>query len=59
MTAAQSESLAHIKSHSQHTQDSSAYNKMGALEKTRLASEMIINEFLDEYGLDPDEYGLT
>jgi hypothetical protein len=59
MTSAQSESLAHIKSHSQHTQDSSAYNKMGALEKTKLASEMIVNEFLDEQGLDPDEYGLA
>ncbi len=58
MTDAQSKSLAAIKSHSPQMQDSPAYNKTKALEKTKLASEMIINEFLEEFGLNPNEYGL-
>jgi hypothetical protein len=58
MTDAQSKSLAAIKSHSPQMQDSPAYNKTKALDKTKLASEMIINEFLEEFGLDPNEYGL-
>jgi len=59
MTDAQKESLAKIKSHSVKTQDSSAYNKLSSLEKTASASGMIVDDFLQEYGLDPEEYGLV
>lgn len=58
MTDAESESLAKIKSHSVKMQDSSIYNKLEALEKTARASEMIINDFLQEHGLDLEEYGV-
>ena len=53
------ESLAQLKSHSLKTQDSSHYNKLTSLEKTYRASEMIVNEFLQEQGLDPEQYGLV
>ena len=59
MTDAENASLAKLKSHSTKMQDSPAYNKLSALEKTARASEMIVNDFLEEYGLDPDEYGLV
>ena len=53
------ESLAQLKSHSLKTQDNSHYNKLTSLEKTYRASEMIVNEFLQEQGLDPEQYGLV
>jgi hypothetical protein len=59
MTFAQNQSLADIKSHSVKTQDSGAYNKLQALEKTALASEMIVSEFLKQQGLDPTKFGLA
>jgi hypothetical protein len=59
MTEAESESLAQLKSHSVKMQNSSAYNKLAALDKTARASEMIVKEFLEENGLDPDEYGFA
>ena len=59
MTAAENESLAKIKSHSVKMQDSSIYNKLYSLEKTAHASEMIVNDFLQEHGLDPEKYGLV
>jgi len=59
MSFAQNQSLADIKSHSVETQDSKAYNKLHALEKTVLASEMIVNEFLQQQGLDPTEFGFA
>lgn len=58
MTDAESKSLAILKNHSPEMQDSSAYNKLKALEKTALASQMIIEDFLREFGLNPNEYGL-
>ena len=59
MTDAESASLARIKSHSTEMQDSSSYNQLDALEKTARASEMIVNEFLEQQGLDPKHYGLA
>ena len=59
MTDAESASLAKIKSHSIEMQDSSSYNQLDALEKTARASEMIINEFLEQQGLDLEHYGLA
>ncbi|MCY6494583.1 hypothetical protein [Leptolyngbya sp. GGD] len=58
MTDAESKSLAILKNHSPEMQDSSAYNKLKALEKTALASQMITEDFLREFGLNPDKYGL-
>jgi hypothetical protein len=40
-------------------QDSSAYTKLDALEETALASQMIVDEFLEEQGLDSNEYGFA
>lgn len=59
ITDAQSDSLAKIKSHSRKMQDSSAYTKLDALEETALASQMIVDEFLEEQGLDSNEYGFA
>lgn len=59
MTDAENESLAKLKSHSSKMQDSPTYNKLLALEKTAKASEMIVNDFLEEYNLDPTEFGLV
>jgi hypothetical protein len=59
MTDAESKSLANLKNHSPEMQDSSAYNKLPALEKTARASQMIIEDFLKGHGLDPHEYGLA
>jgi len=59
MTDAESKSLATLKNHSPEMQNSSAYNQLGALEKTALASEMITKDFLKEHGLDPEQYGLA
>jgi len=59
MTDAENESLAKLKSHSVKMQDSSTYNKLAALEKTARASEMITNGFLQQHGLNPEEYGLV
>lgn len=59
MTDAETKSLANLKNHSPEMQDSSAYNKLQALEKTARASQMIMKDFLKDHGLDPDEYGLA
>jgi hypothetical protein len=59
MTDAECEALAKLKSHSTRMQDSPSYNHLSALEKTNRASEMIVNEFLQEQGLNPDKYGLV
>lgn len=59
LTHAQNQSLARIKSHSTKMQDSSSYNDLKPLEETELASRMIVNEFLEENGLAPEEYGFV
>ncbi len=59
MTDAERESLAKLKSHSPKMQDSAAYNGLTDLEKTARASQMIAKDFLEEYGLDQDLYGLV
>ncbi|MBD2054538.1 hypothetical protein H6F88_00560 [Oculatella sp. FACHB-28] len=59
MTDAESEALAKLKSHSVRMQDSPAYNRLASLEETARASEMIVNDFLKDQGLDPEEYGLV
>ena len=59
MTTVENEALAKLKSHSVRMQDSPHYNKLAALEKTSRASEMIVKEFLQEHGLDPEQYGLV
>ncbi|MBD2254936.1 hypothetical protein [Nostoc parmelioides] len=58
MTDAESKSLAALKNHSPEMQDSPAYNKLRALEKTVRASKMITEDFLKQYDLSPEEYGL-
>jgi len=59
MTHAQNQSLADIKNHSVEMQDSKAYNKLYSLEKTALASQMIVGEFLKQQGLDPEDFGFA
>ncbi|MBW4579630.1 MAG: hypothetical protein KME42_08670 [Tildeniella nuda ZEHNDER 1965/U140] len=59
MDTPEESSLAQLKSHSVKTQSSPHYNKLAALEKTARASEMIVGEFLQERGLDPEQYGLV
>ena len=59
MTAAQKTSLATIKNHSEEMQDSTAYTELDALDATEPASQMIVSDFLEQHGLDPDEFGLA
>ncbi|MBW4490401.1 MAG: hypothetical protein KME12_21695 [Trichocoleus desertorum ATA4-8-CV12] len=59
MTHSESKSLATLKNHSVEMQNSSAYNKLKALEKTAQASRMITEDFLKEHNLNSDEYGLA